>query len=207
MVADVIYSSQNSDWGTPQRLYDQLDKFFHFDMDVCADAWNAKHRCYISPEMDAFSTPWIGDGDSTTAWMNPPYGAGEKRCLFPHDRCKKKKCVNRGYHIDEDIPGVWDWVNRAINQVMENNITVVALLPSRTGERFFQQALRFARCVCFIKGRLKFDRPNGGDSTTAPFPSAIMVFSRFLTGESVLPCLQPLGCSFDLDLLGGSFCE
>ena len=56
-------------WETPQELFDQLDSYFHFDLDVCALPENAKCERYFTPEMDGLSQTWTG-----TCWMNPPYG-------------------------------------------------------------------------------------------------------------------------------------
>src|SRR3990172_9374352 len=64
-----MMSSKQSDWATPKDLYDFLDGQYHFTGDVCAEAWNAKHKNFITKEMDALSMPWSG-----VCFMNPPYG-------------------------------------------------------------------------------------------------------------------------------------
>ena len=66
---EVMFSSKKDDWGTPWELYNELDEEFSFDIDVCADADNAKHPVYYSKYYDAFKHEWHG-----TCWMNPPYG-------------------------------------------------------------------------------------------------------------------------------------
>jgi site-specific DNA-methyltransferase (adenine-specific) len=50
--------------------------------------------------------------------------------------------------------------------------TVVMLVPSRTDTRWWHKDIMEADEIRFIKGRLKF----GGAKTSAPFPSAIVVF-------------------------------
>jgi len=65
-----MMSSKTDQWGTPQDYFDQVNGEFHFDLDVCAEDWNAKCKDYISPEQDALSVEWHGN----VCWMNPPYG-------------------------------------------------------------------------------------------------------------------------------------
>lgn len=66
-----MFSSANSAWETPNWLFEELDREFHFDVDVCAVAENAKCSRYFTPEDDALTQEWKG-----TCWMNPPYGKG-----------------------------------------------------------------------------------------------------------------------------------
>ena len=49
----VMFSSEKSDWSTPQDFYDELDREFHFDIDLCADETNHKHENYFSEENNA----------------------------------------------------------------------------------------------------------------------------------------------------------
>ena len=80
-ISESLYSSKTDMWETPQDLFDELDKEFHFDLDVCATQENAKCNRYYTPEQDGLSKPWDG-----TCWCNPPYGRGigqwVRRALF-----------------------------------------------------------------------------------------------------------------------------
>lgn len=69
MNTDVMFSSKTDEWATPQALFDELDREFGFELDVCALPENAKCACYYSPEVDGLSQPWTG-----RVWCNPPYG-------------------------------------------------------------------------------------------------------------------------------------
>lgn len=64
-----LYSSDNEVWETPQDLFNILDSEFHFDIDVCATAENAKCANFFSPLDNGLSQDWYG-----VCWMNPPYG-------------------------------------------------------------------------------------------------------------------------------------
>lgn len=79
-----------------------------------------------------------------TVWVNPPYG-----------RMVTGPWVRKGF--EESLKGA----------------TVVMLLPSRTGNSWFQKyVLKTGAEVRFLPGRLKF----GGAKNTAPFCSAVVVF-------------------------------
>ncbi len=55
-------------WSTPKEVFQPLHDEFGFDLDVCAEPWNAKCSRYLSPKLDGLSQKWAG-----TCWMNPPY--------------------------------------------------------------------------------------------------------------------------------------
>jgi phage N-6-adenine-methyltransferase len=61
--------SQTDNWATPQAFFDKLNAEFNFDLDVCADAQNAKCERYFTKEQDGLLQEWTG-----TVWCNPPYG-------------------------------------------------------------------------------------------------------------------------------------
>ena len=61
-------TKESDEFGTPQWLFDALDSVYHFDLDVCANAQNAKCRRYFTVEDDALLQKWTGN-----CWMNPPY--------------------------------------------------------------------------------------------------------------------------------------
>lgn len=57
------------DRSTPNWFFDELDKEFHFNIDVCADERNRKCEKYFSIEMDGLRQEWA----PYTCWMNPSY--------------------------------------------------------------------------------------------------------------------------------------
>lgn len=66
----VHFSSQTDEWETPQDLFDELDREFKFELDVCALDSSAKCPSYFTPESDGLGQDWKG----FRCWMNPPYG-------------------------------------------------------------------------------------------------------------------------------------
>ena len=59
----------NECWSTPLDIFKPLDDEFGFDLDVCAEVWNAKCEKFYTPQEDGLKQEWLG-----TCWMNPPYG-------------------------------------------------------------------------------------------------------------------------------------
>lgn len=65
----VYHRSDSVEWETPRSYYDELNAVYHFDLDVCATASNAKCSRYFTREQDGLRQTWTG-----RCWMNPPYG-------------------------------------------------------------------------------------------------------------------------------------
>ena len=72
MITGGLMSSNSSEWETPQDLFDELNKEFHFTLDPCATPENAKCDQYITKGFDGLKISWSDYSDSV--FMNPPYG-------------------------------------------------------------------------------------------------------------------------------------
>ena len=70
MNTDLMFSSKNENWETPQDFFDALDNEFHFTLDPCANDENHKVPKYFTKEMDGLSLDWGGE----ITFCNPPYG-------------------------------------------------------------------------------------------------------------------------------------
>lgn len=66
----VHFSSASDEWTTPQPLFDRLDAVFHFTLDPCATAANARCRRFFTIAEDGLAQNWDGE----RVFMNPPYG-------------------------------------------------------------------------------------------------------------------------------------
>jgi len=69
-INDALFSSKSREWETPQALFDKLNNFFHFTLDVAATKKNAKCQKFFTPEDNGLLQNWHRD----ICWMNPPYG-------------------------------------------------------------------------------------------------------------------------------------
>lgn len=68
--SNVMFSSKTDLWSTPDEFFRKWDSKYHFDLDVCAIAENAKCAKYFSPKDNGLIQNWGGH----CCWMNPPYG-------------------------------------------------------------------------------------------------------------------------------------
>lgn len=70
MSRSVHFSSANSEWETPQPLFNRINALFGpFTLDACANVKNKKCPAFYCKAQDALTSPWPG-----RVWMNPPYG-------------------------------------------------------------------------------------------------------------------------------------
>lgn len=70
MNTDLMFSSATDQWATPRAFFDEWDARYRFEIDVCADAQNAKCRSYFDEQDDGLQQDWA----PYRCWMNPPYG-------------------------------------------------------------------------------------------------------------------------------------
>ena len=134
------------------------------------------NNVHFSSETDLWYTPHDFFED-----LNNEFG-------FDLDVCATEsnaKCANFFTANDDGLSKDWNgicWMNppygRTIDKWMKkayessiDGATVVCLVPSRTDTRWWHNYAMLGE-IRFIKGRLKF----GGAKTSAPFPSAVVIF-------------------------------
>ena len=72
------------------------------------------------------------------------------------------------------------WILKAKEESELNKITVVCLITARPDTKIWQETIfKYYKAICFVKGRIKF----GDGSNSAPFPSALVIFSEKITQE------------------------
>ena len=147
MGIDVHFSSKTDEWATPQKLFDELNEEFGFDVDVCANQENHKcetwygHTCLGFT--DGLEMDWYQERyNSNVFWMNPPYG---------------RKIIK--------------WIEKAYIE-SKKGATVVCLVPAKTDTKWWHEYVMKGE-IRFIRGRLRFS----GSKENAPFPSAIVIFN------------------------------
>lgn len=136
---------------------------------------------------------------NTDDWATPQdlFNKLDKIFSFTLDPCasdKNAKCP-KYYTVDDDgLSKTWDgervfmnppygreigeWVKKA----SESKALVVCLVPARTDTRWWHDyVINRGGLVTYVRGRLKF-----GDATTsAPFPSAIVIFAGGVTSSDI----------------------
>jgi len=152
MINKGLFTSNSGEWETPQGLFNELDKEFHFDLDPCATKENAKCNMYYTKEEDGLKQDWniVDLGirfEVKSVFMNPPYGREIGRWVEKAHK-ESRRSASRTY-----------------------GATVVCLLPARTDTKWYHDYCIKGE-IRYIKGRLKFS----GMKNSAPFPSMIVIF-------------------------------
>ena len=107
---------------------------------------------------------------------------------FTLDACannENKKCDNYFSKKDNGLIQKWEgivWCNPPYSDVKTWVVkaskleaeTCVFLVPARVDTKWFQNNIKQASVVCFIKGRLKFSN----SKNSAPFPSCLIIFGN-----------------------------
>jgi phage N-6-adenine-methyltransferase len=150
MVDKALFSSSTTEWETPDNLYNELNKEFHFSLDPAANKNNTKCKLHFTKKENGLSEKWQefdgGGYVSSRVFCNPPYGRE-----------------------------VGKWVAKADQEFRSGNAElIVMLLPSRTDVKWFHQYIYNKPNVTikFIKGRLTFK----GAKHPAPFPSMLVIW-------------------------------
>ena len=81
MMTKGMYTSNSEAWGTPQELFNRLNKEFNFTLDICASKENAKCHKYYTKEEDALKQEWGGHhmDESSIRKTNSKLGQKGKR--------------------------------------------------------------------------------------------------------------------------------
>jgi len=75
-------------------------------------------------------------------------------------------------YVNPPYSEVSKWIEKGVEESLKGKL-VVFLTASRTDTRWFHDyALKYAKEIRFIKGRLKFS----GYKNSAPFPSCVIIF-------------------------------
>ena len=134
----------------------------------------------------------------TNEWYTPKdfYNKLNKEFNFTLDPCCTKESAKceKFYTIEDDgLSKDWkneivfmnppygreirDWIKKAHNEHLKNEITIVCLIPARTDTSYWHDYIfNKASEIRFLKGRIKFERPDGSKGDSAPFPSAVIVY-------------------------------
>lgn len=145
----VLFSSARDDWETPQPLFDALNKEFHFDVDVAANAKNAKCGLWIDDGGEL--ADWTFGNVRLTCWCNPPYSRGLQKKFIAKAAAER----TRGVTTVMLLPA------RTDTKAFHAHIWDCEKHQPRPGVE-----------VRFLPGRLKFV----GAKDSAPFPSMVVIF-------------------------------
>lgn len=143
-----LFSKGKDDWQTPQALFDKLNRRWEFSVDGAANAQNHLLPRWWGPQSPLAEDSLVIPWTHERVWLNPPYSM-----------CS-------------------EFMEKAYIEMTVNEALTVALVPARTDTKWFHKWVYLQRGVSveFLKGRLKFVDPSGKPSTSAPFPSMVVLF-------------------------------
>jgi hypothetical protein len=61
MISKALLSSRSEEWATPPDLFRKLNAEFHFTLDVCATAENAKCPKFFTKKENGLLQSWRGE--------------------------------------------------------------------------------------------------------------------------------------------------
>lgn len=154
------------DRGTDQAFFDSIaERFGGFTLDAAAAPHNAKCDRYYTRADDGLSQPWTG-----RVWCNPPYSR---------------------------VPGVSDlgsWVRKAWDSLPDCELIVMLVPANRVEQAWWQDHVEPFRDrpgsplrVEFLRGRLRFDQPQGwvrpAKGDRPPFGCALLIWTSVTPGS------------------------
>lgn len=135
--------SGNTEYYTDPKILEKARQVLgHIDLDpasspIANQKVGAAH--YFTEKDDGLKQVWSGN-----VWMNHPFSKGEKAC---NDKCKKKTCKERGYHIHTDLPGNKDWINKLDHEYRFGKVSqALCICFAATSEGWFQPLAKYPQC-------------------------------------------------------------
>lgn len=143
MINEGIFSSRTDEWGTPQKLFDELNNKYHFTLDPCATDENHKCDKYYTKEQDGLKMSWGRE----RVYVNPPYGKEIYKWI--------EKCYNEnklGTFIVLLVPARTDtrWFHNFIYKKHK-----IEFIKGRLKFNDGKQSAPFPSMVVIMKGRNK----------------------------------------------------
>lgn len=144
---------ESVEWWTPEHVLSAVRETLgdQIDLDPATHASNpTKARRFFTKDDDGLSCPW---STSLDVFINPPYG-----------------------------DTLMNWVLKIIHEAQRSPIRkIVALLPGQRFETITWQDLVLP-CPClhyvvFLRGRLRFLRPDGTPAKSNPYGSMLYLFN------------------------------
>lgn len=124
---EVAFSSNKTDWETPQDLFDRLNRKYNFTWDLAASDTNAKCSNYLTIAENSLNVNW--SKLQGNLFLNPPYGRDVKWW------------VKKAYE----------------SSLAKTNGAIVLLIPSRTDTSYWHDYILQKAEIQFLRGRVKFE--------------------------------------------------
>lgn len=159
----VLFGTGNDEYGTPDSIYDPLNKEFGFTLDPCAapegvydekkeQTFFTKPKCekFFTMEDNGLEQDWSGE----VVFVNPPYSK------------------------------VMAWTKKILQEIDKTFVftRIVFLVPARTETKWFKLCWENAANMYFYHKRIQFLQ-NGIAKGSAGFPSVLIEFDSRVKRE------------------------
>lgn len=163
MVDQALFSSDQTEYGTPDWVFDPIAQALGLDFDAASSHENHKLPNYATIDgtfVRHFTTPHKRGSENglTTSWagrrvwLNPPFGRA-----------------------------IGDWVKKVVFETRRDCPGALVLLPVRSDTQWFHSwVLPYAELI-LLQGRISFEGAKG----SAPFPTLLASFGPKSAGRPV----------------------
>lgn len=149
-----LFSKASDLWGTPAAVFQHYHTRYAFTIDAAANAQMTLLPRWWGPDSRLSTDALAVSWAGETCWLNPPYSR------------------------------VKDFTRKARLEQLEQRVTTVMLIPSRTDTAYWHDYIWNTAAHTwqhgiqgqFLRGRLKFRDARGTSMNPAPFPSVVIVF-------------------------------
>lgn len=135
---------------------------------------------HFSSETDLWSTPQDFFDRLNAEWdftLDPCCTSENRKC--PRYFTKESNGLSQSWEGERVFMNppygrtIGAWMQKAYEESIRGKTAVVCLVPARTDTAWWHDYAMKGK-ITFLRGRLKF----GGHKNSAPFPSAIVIFSK-----------------------------
>ena len=183
MTSKSVSSKGEQDRGTPKSFIEKVNNLYPLIFDLAASKQNSKcGKNFFSIKENSLNQDWAQlysqMGGKGFFWLNPPFCAPTRKC---EKDCKKKKCIERGFHNEIDQPGISAWMEKCVLE-SKNGAKIATLTLATRGTVWYRKWVRPNALSLILGKRIIFE------GETTPFTRELMlnIFGTGMTGEGYL---------------------
>lgn len=135
------------EWSTPMSVYKALDREFGFTLDACATGLNRRCVRWCGPGSELSEDGLEFSWEKERVFVNPPYSRGS----------------------------ISSWVQKCCLESRLGSL-VVAILPARVNATWFHDYVYGRAELRFLRGRIKFEPPEGVSESSPNFDTLIAIW-------------------------------
>lgn len=160
-----LFSHDNDNWGTPDKIFTPLDKEFEFECDLAATEENSKCKLFFDQEVNALNCDWT---KFRADWLNPPFSQNEAFTKKAKEEAMRGATVVCILAIRSDTP----WFQRyVLGYDTEGNY-----VGGAHEIRYIPGRVQFIKTAPKPMTRYDYEEKRKKYQYSAPFPCVIAIF-------------------------------